>query len=55
MPTGAAPRLPAIILKASGETVRRGDDARLRLTPQEMQIVTLAAHGLSNPEIAERL
>jgi DNA-binding CsgD family transcriptional regulator len=44
------------VLRASGETVvRRAPDARDRLTAQEMQIAQLAAQGLSNREIAERL
>jgi DNA-binding CsgD family transcriptional regulator len=42
-------------LRASGESVRRDPDARDRLTPQELQISHLAADGLSNRDIAERL
>jgi DNA-binding CsgD family transcriptional regulator len=43
-------------LRASGERLqRREPDTRDRLTPQELQIAQLAADGLSNPEIAERL
>jgi DNA-binding NarL/FixJ family response regulator len=43
-------------LRAAGETSpRRGLQARDELTPQERQIVQLAASGLSNPEIGERL
>ncbi|WP_027344108.1 AAA family ATPase [Hamadaea tsunoensis] len=42
-------------LRASGETLRRPDDARDRLTPQEVQIAELAAVGLSNREIGGRL
>ena len=43
-------------LRASGETSpRRGSEARDELTPQELQIVQLAASGLTNPEIGERL
>jgi DNA-binding CsgD family transcriptional regulator len=42
-------------LRASGETVRRPTDALGTLTPQEMQVAQLAAAGLSNKEIAERL
>jgi DNA-binding CsgD family transcriptional regulator len=42
-------------LRASGEAVPRSDDARLLLTPQELQISQLAAAGLSNREIGARL
>jgi DNA-binding CsgD family transcriptional regulator len=43
-------------LRASGETSRRRvPDAREELTPQERQVTRLAASGLSNPEIGERL
>jgi DNA-binding CsgD family transcriptional regulator len=43
-------------LRATGETiVRRAPDLRDRLTPQELQIAQLAAEGLSNREIGERL
>lgn len=43
-------------LRASGETSRRRTpDARDQLTPQELQVAQLAADGLSNPEIGERL
>lgn len=43
-------------LRATGETVgKRTSDARDRLTAQELQIAQLAAQGLSNREIAERL
>ncbi|GAA2480304.1 ATP-binding protein [Winogradskya humida] len=42
-------------LRASGETVRRNADPADLLTPQEQQIARLAADGLSNREIAERL
>ena len=44
-------------LRATGESVgrRRAPDARERLTAQELQIALLAAQGLSNREIAERL
>jgi DNA-binding CsgD family transcriptional regulator len=42
-------------LRASGESINRVPDARDQLTPQELQIATLAADGLSNREIAERL
>jgi DNA-binding CsgD family transcriptional regulator len=43
-------------LRASGETVRRRrPEARDQLTPQELQIAQLAADGLTNREIGERL
>ena len=43
-------------LRSSGETVpRRTFDAWDRLSPQELQIAQLAATGLSNREIGERL
>jgi len=43
-------------LRATGENVgRRAPDFRDRLTAQELQIARLAAEGLSNRQIAERL
>lgn len=43
-------------LRAAGETSRRRlPDARDRLTPQELQIAQLAADGLTNREIGEKL
>jgi DNA-binding NarL/FixJ family response regulator len=43
-------------LRASGETARRRTPgAWAQLTPQELQVAQLAAEGLSNKEIAERL
>ncbi|GIJ71318.1 ATP-binding protein [Virgisporangium ochraceum] len=43
-------------LRASGETSRRRmPDARDQLTPQELQIAQLAASGLTNREIGQRL
>jgi DNA-binding CsgD family transcriptional regulator/tetratricopeptide (TPR) repeat protein len=43
-------------LRAAGERIgRRAPDLRDRLTAQELQIAQLAAEGLSNRQIAERL
>jgi RNA polymerase sigma factor (sigma-70 family) len=43
-------------LRASGENSRRRSrDALDELTPQELQIVQMAARGLSNREIAQQL
>lgn len=43
-------------LRASGETSRRRDsEARDKLTPQELQIVQMAAEGLTNKEIGQKL
>jgi DNA-binding NarL/FixJ family response regulator len=43
-------------LRASGESSRRRTpDTRDELTPQELQITQMAAAGLSNREIAQRL
>jgi len=43
-------------LRASGQTKpRAGENVLDRLTPQEFEIVTLAASGLTNRQIAERL
>jgi DNA-binding CsgD family transcriptional regulator len=42
-------------LRATGETVRRRDAGRERLTPQELRIAELVAEGGSNREVAERL
>ncbi|GAA1616204.1 ATP-binding protein [Actinoplanes couchii] len=43
-------------LRAAGETSRgRAPDARDRLTPQELQIAQMAAEGLTNREIGQRL
>jgi DNA-binding CsgD family transcriptional regulator len=43
-------------LRASGETSHRHEPgARDRLTPQELQIALMAAEGLSNREIGQRL
>jgi DNA-binding CsgD family transcriptional regulator len=43
-------------LRASGETARRRvPESWAELTPQELQIAQLAAQGLSNKEIGERL
>jgi DNA-binding NarL/FixJ family response regulator len=43
-------------LRASGESsIRRTPDARDNLTPQELQIVRMAAEGKSNREIGRQL
>jgi DNA-binding CsgD family transcriptional regulator len=43
-------------LRATGRSKpRAGDDAMDRLTPQEFEIVSLAASGLTNKQIGERL
>jgi len=46
----------SVELRATGQTKPRAGDYVLdRLTPQELEIVTLAASGLTNKQIAERL
>jgi DNA-binding NarL/FixJ family response regulator len=43
-------------LRATGQTKpRAGEDVLDRLTPQEFEIATLAASGLTNKQIAERM
>ena len=42
-------------LRASGETARRAEDPAGSLSPQELQIATLAAKGLTNRQIAAQL
>jgi DNA-binding CsgD family transcriptional regulator len=43
-------------LRASGETARKRDPGRTRdLTPQELQIASLVASGMTNKEIAAQL
>jgi DNA-binding NarL/FixJ family response regulator len=43
-------------LRASGETPRRrASDQRDQLTPQELQIAQMAADGLTNREIGQKL
>jgi len=46
----------SVELRATGQTKpRSGDNVLDRLTPQELEIVSLAASGLTNKQIAERL
>lgn len=42
-------------LRATGQTLRRPDASRVRLTPQEMQVVRLVAEGGSNKDVAAKL
>jgi DNA-binding CsgD family transcriptional regulator len=42
-------------LRAAGQRLRRQDDVRVLLTPQEMRVVRLVAEGGSNQEVAARL
>jgi DNA-binding CsgD family transcriptional regulator len=42
-------------LRATGQTPRAGDHTRASLTPQEREIALLAASGLTNKQIGERL
>jgi DNA-binding NarL/FixJ family response regulator len=43
-------------LRATGQTKpHAGDDVLDRLTPQEFEIITLAASGLTNKQIGKRL
>ena len=42
-------------LRASGAAVRRAEDPAARLSPQELQIATMAAQGLTNRQIAAQL
>jgi DNA-binding CsgD family transcriptional regulator len=42
-------------LRATGQTVSRSDPARVRLTPQEAQVVRLVAEGGTNQDVAARL
>ena len=43
-------------LRASGETARRRDPClRDQLTPRELQIAGLVAHGMTNPDVAAQL
>jgi ATP/maltotriose-dependent transcriptional regulator MalT len=42
-------------LRASGETVQRAEDPAGRLSPQELQIATMAAQGLTNRQIGAQL
>lgn len=42
-------------LRATGESIGRRDEARLRLTAQELRTAMTVAQGLTNREVAERL
>jgi DNA-binding NarL/FixJ family response regulator len=42
-------------LRASRETLHRGPETSVQLTEQELQIAHMAAEGLSNREIGQRL
>jgi DNA-binding NarL/FixJ family response regulator len=55
---GAAPwaeQAQAELRAAGGRTARRGPTTADLLSPQEVQIARLAAEGLSNREIGQRL
>ena len=42
-------------LRASGESARRGYEADAELTPQELQVASIVAAGMSNKDVAKRL
>jgi DNA-binding NarL/FixJ family response regulator len=42
-------------LRATGETIRRGTDSALHLTPQELQVALVVGRGASNHEAAAAL
>jgi DNA-binding CsgD family transcriptional regulator len=42
-------------LRATGQRLRRQDETRMQLTPQEMRVVRLVAEGSSNQEVAAKL
>jgi predicted ATPase/DNA-binding CsgD family transcriptional regulator len=52
---GLALNLKDAVAFASGSVAERGLNDRSTLTPREMQVASLIAEGLTNPEIAERL
>jgi DNA-binding NarL/FixJ family response regulator len=54
---GAAPWMDRtrVELRATGETVRRGTDAAVRLTPQELQVALVVGRGATNHEAAAAL
>ncbi len=52
---GFAERARVELLATGAHARKRVDETRHELTPQESQIARLAAGGLTNPEVAERL
>jgi DNA-binding NarL/FixJ family response regulator len=52
---GFAERARVELLATGAHARKRVDETRHDLTPEESQIARLAAGGLTNPEVAERL